>query len=95
MSLNRFLFTICFMSITAIATAQEKGYYSIGNNAEKLQIQPENKPVDSFFHAEKGYYAMDINRRKLRKSIKNDNAVESASRKLKRAIIQLATMRQG
>ena len=76
MNLNRFLFTICFMSITAIATAQEKGYYSIGNNAGKLQIQPDNKPVDSFFRAQKGYYAMDINRRKLRKSIKNENAVE-------------------
>jgi hypothetical protein len=76
MNLNRVLFTLCFMSITAIATAQEKGYYSIGNNAEKLQIQRDNKPVDGFFRAEKGYYAMDINRRKLRKSIKNNNAVK-------------------
>ena len=73
MNLNKILFTTILLSITAIATAQEKGYYSIGNNGEKLKISADVKAPDSFLHAEKGYYAMEINRRKLKKS-SNKNA---------------------
>ena len=74
MNLNRFLLTICFLSIAALASAQDKGYYSIGNNAEKLKIQADNKPVDSFVLAEKGYYNIQTNSTKLRRSIEEDNS---------------------
>lgn len=60
------------MSITVVVSAQEKGYYSIGNNAEKLKMHEGRKPADSFFRAEKGYYSMETNRRKLRRSTEND-----------------------
>ena len=60
------------MSITAVVCAQEKGYYSIGNNAEKLKIRSGQKPADSFFRAEKGYYSMETNRKKLRRSTEKD-----------------------
>jgi hypothetical protein len=73
MNLNKFLFTICLISIAAIASAQDKGYYSIGNNAEKLKIQRDNKPVDSFVRAEKGYYNIQSNSAKLRRSLQEEN----------------------
>jgi hypothetical protein len=72
MKLNKFLLATCFVSITAAASAQEKGYYSIGNNAEKLRIQDGNNSADSFFRVEKGYYAMETNRKKLRRSTGKD-----------------------
>jgi hypothetical protein len=72
MKLNRFLLATCFMSITAVVSAQEKGYYSIGNNAEKLKIRDADMSVDSFFRAEKGYYSMETNRKKLRRSSEKD-----------------------
>jgi len=68
MNLNKFLFTTCFMSITAIATGQEKGYYSIGNNAEKLNIYTNHMRTDSFLRVEKGYYSIQSNQNKLRRS---------------------------
>lgn len=73
MKLNKFLFATCFMSITMITSAQEKGYYSIGNNAEKLKIRAEIKAPDSLFQANKGYYSMEVNRNKLRRSTQKDN----------------------
>lgn len=72
MKLNKFLLATCFMSITAVVSAQEKGYYSIGNNAEKLKIRDGGKSADSFFRAEKGYYSMETNRKKLRRSTVKD-----------------------
>jgi hypothetical protein len=72
MKLCIFLFTACFLSIAAAASAQQKGYYSIGNNAEKLKIQPDNKVIDSFFGVNKGYYTVAINRKNLRKSLKEE-----------------------
>jgi hypothetical protein len=74
MNLNRLLLTVCFTSITAIASAQDKGYYSIGNNAEKLKIQADTKPADSFVRAEKGYYNIQANNTKLRRSLKEDTS---------------------
>jgi hypothetical protein len=64
MKLDKFLLAISLMSITTVS-AQEKGYYSIGNNAEKLKIRGGHRPSDSFFRAEKGYYSMKINSKKL------------------------------
>ena len=37
MNLDKILFTTILMSITVIAAGQEKGYYSIGNNAHQLK----------------------------------------------------------
>ena len=74
MNLNRILFTACFISISAVASAQHKGYYSIGNNAEKLKPVGDTRPADSFFRAGKGYYDIVMNRKKLRRSLE-DNRV--------------------
>ena len=69
MNLNKFLFTTCLMSITTLALGQEKGYYSIANNAEKLNIYADDKRTDSFLRAEKGYYSIESNRNKLKRSL--------------------------
>ncbi len=72
MKLHHILFMICFISISFIGYSQDKGYYSIGNNVEKLKIKNDGNPVDSFSIAEKGYYNMEPNRRKLKKSLKEE-----------------------
>ena len=69
MNLDKILFTTILMSITVIATGQEKGYYSIGNNMVRLRATAGAKSPDSFFKVEKGYYAMEINRRKLKRPL--------------------------
>ena len=73
MKLNYFLLTTCLMSITAIAIGQEKGYYSIGNNSEKLTIRAGDKRTDTFLCAEKGYYSIQSNRNKLSLSLEKPN----------------------
>ena len=72
MKLNKILLATCFMSITTVVVAQEKGYYSIGNNAEKLKIRGEHKPADSFVRAGKGYYSIETNSKKLRRTSEKD-----------------------
>jgi hypothetical protein len=72
MKLHTLLFTICFILISAIAHSQDKGYYSIGNNAQKLKIRGDGKPADSFLRANKGYYDIEPNRRKLRRYIREE-----------------------
>lgn len=72
MNLYKFLCTICFISVNVFAFAQEKGYYSIGKNAEKLKIKGQHAKPDSFFRTEKGYYSMEVNRKKLKRSSEND-----------------------
>ena len=61
------LFTICFTSISLFGFSQSKGYYSIGNNAEKLKIKGDKKSLDSFLRVEKGYYNIETNREKLKR----------------------------
>jgi len=73
MKLQVYLFVICFISISHYSYSQAKGYYSIGNNFEKLKVTYENVQQDSFVLAEKGYYNMSKHRKKLRKSLGDDN----------------------
>lgn len=53
---------------------QEKGYYSIGNNAEKLKLHSNDKAGDSFVRVEKGYYSIESNRKKLKTSTGKDTS---------------------
>lgn len=69
MKLQSYLFIFCFVSISKYSYSQDKGYYSIGNNKEKLETKSGNAVPDSFVRAEKGYYNMEPNRRKLKKSV--------------------------
>lgn len=73
MKLQVLLITLCFILISVIAHSQQKGYYSIGNNAGKLRIAGDRKPADSFVHAQKGYYNIVSNSRKLRRYIIENN----------------------
>lgn len=77
MKLNKFLFTTCFMSMCVIALGQEKGYYSIGKNAEKLKTEGETSASDSFIRVEKGYYSMSTNRNKLKRSPEKHTATRT------------------
>ena len=67
------LFTICLISISFFGFSQSKGYYSIGNNAEKLKIKGDKKSLDSFLRVEKGYYHIETNRRKLKRHSRVDS----------------------
>ena len=69
MKLQSFLFVVCFLSITSISYSQEKGYYSIGNNRQKLFIKNDRRPPERFLRVEKGYYHIVPNRTKLRRSL--------------------------
>ena len=76
MKLKGLLFTISFTLIYVITFAQEKdpvikkGYYSIGNNAQKLVALKHNNTAkkDSFLQVQKGYYSIGNNNRKLPRS---------------------------
>ena len=72
MKLRSILFTICFISLSGFAYSQDKGYYSIGNNAQKLKVRGDGKPADSFLRAHKGYYDIEPNRRKLRRYVREE-----------------------
>ena len=73
MKLQILLMTLCFISISVISYSQQKGYYSIGNNARKLIIPADGKPAERFLRAEKGYYNIVSNSRKLRRYIHENN----------------------
>ena len=73
MKLQILFMTLCFISISLISYSQQKGYYSIGNNARKLSIASDGKPADSFLRAEKGYYNIVSNSRKLRRYVYENN----------------------
>jgi len=60
------------MSMCLIALGHDKGYYSIGKNAEKLKTEGEASAADSFVRVEKGYYSMSTNRNKLKRSPEKD-----------------------
>ena len=72
MKLRSVLITIFFITISAIAYSQDKGYYSIGNNAQKLKVRSDGKPADTFLRAHKGYYDIEPNRRKLRRYVREE-----------------------
>jgi hypothetical protein len=74
MKLQSYLFVICFISTSHYSYSQDKGYYSIGSNKEKLKIAHESTQQDSFVRAEKGYYRMDQHSKKLRKSVGDNDA---------------------
>jgi hypothetical protein len=65
------------MSIGVIALGQEKGYYSIGKNAEKLKTSGTQSVADSFVRVEKGYYSMNTNRNKLKRSTEKDTSTRT------------------
>lgn len=73
MKLRILLMTLCFISISVLSYSQQKGYYSIGNNARKLNIAGDRKPADTFIRADKGYYNIVSNNRKLRRYIHENN----------------------
>ena len=69
MKVQTFLLIACLISISHYTYSQEKGYYSIGNNKNKLKTNSENTAGDSFIRADKGYYSMEPNRTKLGKRV--------------------------
>ena len=68
MSSRILILTICFVCVSLLCNAQvKKGYYSIGNNVNKLNSQTVIKTGESKIlpAVNKGYYALDSNRQKL------------------------------
>lgn len=68
------LFIFCLTTISATVYSQEKGYYSIGNNRDKLHMKMDAQQEDSFVRAEKGYYSIKANRKKLKKSLASNDS---------------------
>jgi len=63
-----FILTISFICLSVLCNAQvKKGYYSIGNNVNKLNSQTAIKASESniFPVVNKGYYSLNSNRKKL------------------------------
>jgi hypothetical protein len=63
-----FILTMCFVFVSVLCNAQvKKGYYSIGNNVNKLNSQPAIKTSESNIlpAVNKGYYSLNSNRQKL------------------------------
>jgi hypothetical protein len=83
------ILTVCFLSLGFSSYAQAKtnptdthqypkpvvtkGYYSIGNNAEKLSMQSASRPevttTESYPAKQKGYYSIGDNKKKLKKQL--------------------------
>lgn len=73
MKLQHILFTFCITSTSLVTYSQQKGYYSIGNNRDKLHINVDAQQQDSFVHAEKGFYSIGANSNKLKKSLASND----------------------
>ena len=78
------VFVISFLSISFLSFSQSgygkpqktsinKGYYSIGNNSEKLDFGPGNNDITvrkgAYRNIQKGYYSIGNNREKLGRQI--------------------------